>query len=48
MLIRDGVFASIDAVYLLDDGPARAMKLVELPRRLTRITVAIISLQKTS
>lgn len=44
--IRDGAFAGIEAVYQMDDGEARAMVLIELLHRPTRITIPVASLQR--
>jgi len=44
--IREGALAGIEAIYEMDDGQARAMVLIELLHRPTRIAVPITSLQK--
>ena len=46
--IRDGAFAGIDAVYQMDDGEARALVLIELLNRPTRMTITMTSLQRAS
>jgi transcriptional antiterminator RfaH len=46
--IRDGAFAGIEAVYQMDDGEARAMVLIELLHRPTRMAIPITSLQRAS
>ncbi len=43
--IRDGAFAGIEAVYHMDDGEARAMVLIELLHRPTKVAIPIASLQ---
>jgi len=44
--IREGAFAGIEAVYQMDDGEARAMVLIELLHRPTRMVIPITSLQR--
>ena len=44
--IRDGAFAGIEAIYQMDDGEARAMVLIELLHRPTRMAIPIASLQR--
>ena len=46
--IREGAFAGIEAVYQMDDGEARAMVLIELLHRPTRIAIPITNLQRAS
>jgi transcriptional antiterminator RfaH len=46
--IRDGAFAGIEAVYQMDDGEARAMVLIELLHRPTRMAIPITNLQRAS
>lgn len=46
--IRDGAFAGIEAVYQMDDGEARAMVLIQLLHRPTRMAIPITSLQRAS
>ncbi len=46
--IRDGAFAGIEAVYQMDDGEARALVLIELLHRPTRMTITMTSLQRAS
>lgn len=43
--IREGAFAGIEAVYQLDDGEARAMVLIELLHRPTRMTIPMTNLK---
>lgn len=44
--IKDGPFAGLDAIYQLDDGERRAMVLIELLHKPSRITLAPTSLRK--
>ena len=46
--ICEGAFAGIEAVYLMYDGEARAMVLIELFHRPTRMAIPITSLQRAS
>lgn len=43
--LREGAFAGIEAVYQMDNGEARAMILIELLHRPTRLSVPIANLQ---
>lgn len=42
--IRDGAFSGIEAVYQMDNGEARAMVLIELLHRPTKVVVPMTSL----
>jgi transcriptional antiterminator RfaH len=44
--IKDGPFAGLEAIYQLDDGERRAMVLIELLHKPSRITLAPASLRK--
>jgi transcriptional antiterminator RfaH len=46
--IREGAFAGLEAIYQMDDGEARAMVLIDLLHRPTRMTIPMTSLQLTS
>jgi len=46
--IKDGPFKGIEAVYQMDDGEMRAMVLIELLQKPTRLQVDINNLQKAS
>jgi len=43
--IREGAFAGVEAIYQMDDGQARAMVLIELLHRPTRMAVPLASLE---
>lgn len=43
--IREGAFAGMEAIYQMDDGKARAMVLIELLHRPTKMAVPLTSLQ---
>ena len=44
--IKDGPFAGIEAIYEMSDGEARAMVLIELLSKTTRLTLPITSIAK--
>lgn len=44
--IKDGPFAGLEGIYQLDDGERRAMVLIELLHKPSRITLAPASLRK--
>jgi transcriptional antiterminator RfaH len=44
--IKDGPFAGLEAVYEMSDGEARAMVLIELLSKTTRLTLPITSITK--
>ena len=46
--IIDGPFAGLEAIYEMDDGESRAMVLIELLSRPTKLTLALASLHKTT
>ena len=46
--IKEGAFKGIEAVYQMDDGEMRAMVLIELLQKPTRLEVDIGNLQKAS
>ncbi len=46
--IIEGPFAGLEAVYEMDDGESRAMVLIELLSRPTKLTLPLASLQKTA
>lgn len=48
VVIKDGPFKGIEAVYQMDDGEMRAMVLIELLQKPTRMQVDIGNLQKAS
>lgn len=45
-ILRNDAFRGVEAIYQMEDGQARAMVLIELLHRPTRVTVPITSLQK--
>jgi len=46
--IREGAFAGLQAVFQMDDGEARAMVLIELMHRPTRMAIPITHLKRAS
>jgi len=46
VLIKDGPFAGLEAVYEMSDGEARAMVLIKLLSKTTRLTLPITSITK--
>ncbi len=44
-MIREGAFAGMEAIFQMDDGKARAMVLIELLHRPTRLNMPVTSLQ---
>jgi transcriptional antiterminator RfaH len=46
--IKDGPFKGIEAVYQMDDGEMRALVLIELLQKPTRMQIDIANLQKAS
>jgi transcriptional antiterminator RfaH len=48
VLIADGPFAGIEAIYQMNDGESRAMVLIELLRKPTKLKISPASLRKIS
>jgi transcriptional antiterminator RfaH len=48
LLISEGPFAGIEAIFEMDDGESRAMVLIELLSKPTHLKLPIASLSKTS
>ena len=46
LLITEGPFAGIEAIFEMDDGESRAMVLIELLSKPTRLKLPIASLSK--
>ena len=44
--IKDGPFAGLQAIYQMNDGESRAMVLIEIQSRPTRLTISPASLRK--
>ena len=47
-MIKEGPFKGIEAIYQMDDGEMRAMVLIELLQKPTRLEVDINNLRKAS
>jgi transcriptional antiterminator RfaH len=47
VLIKEGPFAGIEAIFEMDDGESRAMVLIDLLSKPTRLKLPITSLSKT-
>lgn len=48
VIIKDGPFKGLEAIYQMDDGEMRAMVLIELLQKPTRLEVEISNLKKAS